>query len=309
MVKEQGWIKLHRKIQESANYFDEPFCRNMAWVDMLLLANHDENSFRVRGIKVVVKRGQIGFTHEKLGSRWRWSRGKVLRFLKELQNDMQIVQQKSNITTLISILNYEKYQGYSTTNSTANDTADGTTERQQTVQQTDTNKNVKNDNNDKELNKIYNSGGEISSPAGPPPDVILPTINFSASDFNGLPNTNNESVRRFLKVVKKLEVSEDEISELWVVFKNQELTGVKLYRNKDDVYRHFLNWAKKQSFRKGTTVRQKPKATLPKKIIGVEFINDFSQCRMSDGSIVELDRNQSDQAKFNQINPNAILAV
>lgn len=152
MSKNKGWIKLHRKIQDSSNYFDEPFCRNMAWVDMLLLANHDENSFRVRGIKVYCKRGQIGFTPEKLGIRWTWSRGKVLRFLKELQNDGMIVQQKNNVTTLITILNYDKYQGDDTANSTTSNTTNGTTERQQTVQQTDINKNDKEDiKNDKEV--------------------------------------------------------------------------------------------------------------------------------------------------------------
>ncbi len=150
MPKDTGWIKLHRKIQDTDGYFNEPFCRNMAWVDMLLLANHDEKFFRVRGIRVIIKRGQIGFTSEKLSERWKWSRGKVLRFLKELQIDGQIVQQKSNVTTLISIVNYNAYQDGSTTNKTASSTTDGTTNGQQTVQQTDINKNDNNYKNEKE---------------------------------------------------------------------------------------------------------------------------------------------------------------
>lgn len=143
----EGWISLHRKIQDNDNYFDEPFCRNMAWVDMLLLANHDKKSFRVRGIKVLIMRGQIGYTSEKLALRWKWSRGKVLRFLKGLENDGQIVQQKNNITTLITITNYNKYQYNNTTKDTANSTRNDTTERQQIVQQTDINNNDNNDNN------------------------------------------------------------------------------------------------------------------------------------------------------------------
>jgi hypothetical protein len=138
-----GWVKVHRKIMDSPGYFEEPFCRNMAWIDMLLLANHRQDYFRCRGIKVVVERGQIGYTSEALGQRWRWSRGKVLRFLSELEKEGKIVQQKNRVTTLISIVKYEDYQGNGTTNSTT----DGTTNGQQTVQQTDTNKNVKNDKN------------------------------------------------------------------------------------------------------------------------------------------------------------------
>ena len=138
-----GWIKLHRKIMNNPFYFAEPFTRMQAWVDLLLIANHKDGFFRVRGIRVETKRGQVGYTSESLGKRWTWSKGKVLRFLNELQNDTQIETQKSNITTLITILNYEIYQGDGTQNETQNDTqtehkrnADGT--------QTDANKNVKN---------------------------------------------------------------------------------------------------------------------------------------------------------------------
>ena len=155
----EGWVKIHRQIMDNPNYLSEPFCRNMAWVDLILLANHDDNSFRCRGILVKVKRGQIGYTSENLAERWKWSRGKVLRYLTELQKRGQIVQQKNNVTTLISIIKYEIYQSSGTANNTntdtTNDTTDSTTERQQT----DTNKNVKNDKNI--IDSITN--GEISN--------------------------------------------------------------------------------------------------------------------------------------------------
>src|ERR1039457_7096594 len=110
--------------------------------------------FRVRGIQVQVLRGQTGFSAVELSDRWRWSRGKVNRFLVELRNEQQIEQQKSNITTLITIVNYEKYQ----TDSTANSTLNGTLNGQQVVQQTDINKNVK---NDKEGKKESNMQADI----------------------------------------------------------------------------------------------------------------------------------------------------
>jgi hypothetical protein len=73
-----------------------------------------------------------------------WSRGKVRRFLKELEkSDHQIVQQKNNITTLINIINYEQYQG--------NGTADGTADGQQTDSRRYTNKNDKNDKKGKNM--------------------------------------------------------------------------------------------------------------------------------------------------------------
>ncbi len=105
-----GWIKLHRKITENPLYFSEPFNRSMAWIDMLLIANHSDNYFFKRGIRVEVKTGQIGYDLDSLAKRWKWSRGKVERFILMLENDNQVVRQKTNVTTLISIVNYKEYQ-------------------------------------------------------------------------------------------------------------------------------------------------------------------------------------------------------
>ena len=105
-----GWIKIHRKITENPLYFSEPFNRSMAWIDMILIANHSDNYFFKRGIRVEVKTGQIGYDLDTLGKRWQWSRGKVERFMQMLESDKQIVRQKTNVTTLISIVNYKEYQ-------------------------------------------------------------------------------------------------------------------------------------------------------------------------------------------------------
>lgn len=116
-----GWIKLHRKITDNPLYFSEPFTRSMAWVDMLLIANHTDNFFFKRGIRVDIKTGQIGYDLDTLSKRWKWSRGKVERFLQMLEKDEQIVRQKTNVTTLISIVNYTEYQTDDKANRKAND--------------------------------------------------------------------------------------------------------------------------------------------------------------------------------------------
>lgn len=152
-----GWIKLHRKLQSNPIWLSEPFTRGQAWVDLILLANHSKGFLRARGVRVDVERGQVGMSHVKLSERWTWSRGKVKRFLNELETDQQIVQQNNNITCLISIVNYNEYQGNDTTDNTPSDTADG----QQTVQQTGskryTNKKEKNTKEQKEIPKYIDS--------------------------------------------------------------------------------------------------------------------------------------------------------
>lgn len=140
----KGWIKLHRKSFENDLYFSEPFTKWQAWTDLLLLANHKDGSIRKRGIRVIVERGQVGCSQSTLSERWKWSRGKVSRFLNELKMKQQIEHQKNRVTTLISILNYSEYQIY----------------EQQNGHQTDikryTNKNVETNSIVKQIEKNEN---------------------------------------------------------------------------------------------------------------------------------------------------------
>jgi len=129
-----GWLCLHRKLQQSTVWNLEPFSRGQAWVDLLLSANYQPGTLLFRGISVPIQRGQVGLSEETLASKWKWSRGKVRRFLIWLESEGQIVQQKNNVCSLLTIVNYESYQTLSTADDTANSTANG----RQTVQQTDT---------------------------------------------------------------------------------------------------------------------------------------------------------------------------
>ena len=97
----------------------------MAWVDLLLLANHAPGFFYKRGIRVDIKVGQLGYDIESLAKRWKWSRNKVNRWLKDLENSNQIVKQKTNVTTIISIVNYSIYQGNGIADGRANEPPKG----------------------------------------------------------------------------------------------------------------------------------------------------------------------------------------
>lgn len=105
-----GFIILQRKIIENWLWLSEPFSKAQAWVDLLLMANHAEGIFFVRGVKIVIKRGCVGKSEESLSQRWKWSRGKTRAFLKMLESEQQIKQHKSNILGTIEIINYDLYQ-------------------------------------------------------------------------------------------------------------------------------------------------------------------------------------------------------
>ena len=106
----EGWICIYRAIEEDPMYFAEPFTRMQAFIDLILITNHERTVFFKRGIKITVERGQTVRSEDELALRWKWSRGKVRRFLLELENDTKIVQQKTRLCNCISIVNYDKYR-------------------------------------------------------------------------------------------------------------------------------------------------------------------------------------------------------
>ncbi|PWU21750.1 MAG: hypothetical protein C5B50_00925 [Verrucomicrobia bacterium] len=81
-----------------------------AWVDLIGLANDFESELDVRGIRIPIHRGQVGWSQLKLAERWGWSRTKVKAFLKRLEKHGRITTEVDNDTTIITITNYCDYQ-------------------------------------------------------------------------------------------------------------------------------------------------------------------------------------------------------
>lgn len=183
-------------------YFSEPFTRMQAWIDLLLVANYRDSVIYVRGNKVDVKRGQIAKSQDFFATRWKWSRGKVIRFLDELQKCGQIVQQKSNVITLISVVNYEYYQQDGTTDEPQTDsrqynkrTTDGTTDEPQIVQPNERRiKKNKEDNKETSLTRGKENAAAVAAPT-------------SASDEAEAPKP--------IKAEKRENLPFKEIKELW----------------------------------------------------------------------------------------------
>jgi hypothetical protein len=76
-----------------------------------MIANHDDTFYFKRGIQIDVKRGQVGRSEVELSDRWGWSRTKVRAFLSYLEKEQQIKTHKSNITQLLTIINFKDFQG------------------------------------------------------------------------------------------------------------------------------------------------------------------------------------------------------
>lgn len=139
-----GWISIHRKIQDCWIWqADEPFDKRSAWIDLLLTANHKDVKILFDGELTLVKRSQLITSVRKLSLRWRWSKDKVLKFLRLLESDGMIKRDSDNHRTLITIENYTFYQDDADTERTQTSTVQGT----QYGHDLATNNNDNNDNN------------------------------------------------------------------------------------------------------------------------------------------------------------------
>lgn len=144
----KGWISIHRKLQEHWLWQDKPFSKGQAWIDIILMVNHDDGKVIFRDSLYDVKRGQRITSELKLSDRWGWSRNKVRKFLNDLKSDGMITIEKDKRKTLITVENYNDYQDSKNTKGTTERTSEGTTEGQQK----DINNNV---NNDNKINNKY----------------------------------------------------------------------------------------------------------------------------------------------------------
>ena len=106
----QGWISVYRQIQEHWLWADKPFSKGQAWIDMLMLANHEDKQI-LFGRKIIdVKAGSFITSEVKLAERWGWSRHKVRDFLDVLKTEKMIDKVSDRQRTTIFVDNYAEYQ-------------------------------------------------------------------------------------------------------------------------------------------------------------------------------------------------------
>jgi hypothetical protein len=135
----QGWIKLHREILKW-EWFQEPAMVQF-YIYLLASASHNEYSWKGRTYKM----GELPFGFRAASEQTGLSAQTVRTCVKRLKSTHEITIESSPQGSVITILNWDKYQLL--TNDLTND--------QQTINKRSTlTKNVKNDKNEK--NKLVN---------------------------------------------------------------------------------------------------------------------------------------------------------
>jgi DNA replication protein DnaD len=123
---DKGWIKLSRQIQDHWIWRDPEKLK--AWLDILLLSNHETRKVEMRDGLVSIKRGQFVTSIDKLAERWKWSRNRVYRFLSLLEADGMVQRKANRYRTTLTVVNYGKFQDRQNTNGTSNGTSNETTD-------------------------------------------------------------------------------------------------------------------------------------------------------------------------------------
>lgn len=137
----EGWIKSHRKLLENPIV-----CKDAdhlaVWTYLLLKATHREHDSIFKGERITLKPGQLIAGRKSIASFLKINESKVQRILKSFEIEHQIEQQTSNQNRLITILNWDMYQGDEQQNEQRVNNKRTTSE-----QRVNTNKNEKNEKN------------------------------------------------------------------------------------------------------------------------------------------------------------------
>jgi len=212
-----SFITVDRKILKWEWYHDVKVFHLFLY--FLLRANWEDG--RWKGIEV--KRGQLITGRLKLSKDTGLSEMEIRTCQNKLKTTGEITIKTTSKYSLITICKYDTYQNrYDTSNQQINQQINQQlTNNQPTNNQQITTNNTL--NNNKEVKQEFNT-------------------NPTAADFNGLPDITQGSLIQYFKITKSIDVSAEQVTGLWEIFKVQNLTGKKYYASQDDVYSHFINW-------------------------------------------------------------------
>ncbi|MGB0581574.1 MAG: hypothetical protein ACPGVU_17895 [Limisphaerales bacterium] len=140
-LKVGGWFAVNRHLLNHPLWLEEKFTKGQAWIDLIGLAAHEPTKVVKQNSVVYLERGQVAISKTGLEERWGWGKGGAERYLRRLQNEERIRVRSNTVYTLISVVNYDRYQfGRSAER--------GTNEEQNEEQiRTYNNKNKENNNN------------------------------------------------------------------------------------------------------------------------------------------------------------------
>lgn len=161
-----GFYLMYRGWRSNAVFKNEPYTEREAWEWLIEEASYADREWRISGRIVTLERGQLCHSLRYIGQAWGWQKDRVARYLKRLESVSMICVKTAtaNATaeSVISIVNYARYQVSPDTNATADETG--------TRQQRDKTKEIKEGNSPKGAQapssekQVFDLGKQILGP-------------------------------------------------------------------------------------------------------------------------------------------------
>ena len=180
-----GWIKISRDIATHWLWHDAE--RLKWWLDLLFLAAWERKRQLVGKQLVILQKGQLIASLSFLCKRWGRSRTMVEPYLNILNKEGMIDKEVSRNISIITILNYEKYQAYNGVYLEADLTPDNTSGYTQPNAQNDAYLNADSDAD---------------------PDAHLDATNKEYKEYKELSSTTTTCAREDLNIIQELKTAQ-----------------------------------------------------------------------------------------------------
>ena len=215
MENNVGWVRLHRKLLDNPIFDKADYLR--LWLYILLNVNHKDKSFIWNNQKITINRGSGIFSQKKISEKLGISLGTVNRVLNYFEKDAQIGKQTTNKYTVITVINWNKYQ------------ANGKqieNRLKTNGKQIETNNNDKNEKNDKKYTEAKLSLDEVAEKINEAFNVYL------GRKFKGIDSFKN-NLAYWLDTYQPKEIEEAIRNIKYDKFWRDKMTPTILFRRKN----------------------------------------------------------------------------
>jgi hypothetical protein len=192
-----GWVKIHRSMMRHWIMKDAEKFR--AWMILLMIVDHEPKEVVIQGHKIPLQRGQSARSLQSWGELFQgWERNKVRRFFKLLEKCDMIRTEDATKTTVVTVMNYCKYQDSHYVACDEDATNDATKARRRCDE--DATKPNPNNNIKKETTKEERTILPAASADAPvaPVTVTVSDNDEAQSGLHSKPQTGNHTTHRRL---------------------------------------------------------------------------------------------------------------
>lgn len=105
-----GTVNISRRIWHDTAFKAEPFTEREAFMWIIMEASYKDRKKRVGNIAVNLSRGQLATSVRFMCEAWGWSKSRVDRFLKRLENRDMIGTDSGTGVNVITVCKYDDYQ-------------------------------------------------------------------------------------------------------------------------------------------------------------------------------------------------------